>query len=108
MSTHVAGHLLRKRIVRDINGNIVDMLDEAGGGWIVKQRQVVNEELWNKYQQKLEDAKQAATAPAQARVDETLPDRNVNFAQMKKQEELEAKVNEIDTKLDAILKALNQ
>jgi uncharacterized FlaG/YvyC family protein len=100
--------MARKSVVKDLNGNIITMLDETDGGYIVRNRSVVNQEKWAEYLKKEEDKKLAAQAILHQKVDEQAPDRTVPPAQNAKVEALEKKVEDIDSKLDAILKALNK
>ena len=118
MSIQVSPHLAKRRIVKDLQGNIVDLYQEGDGGWIIRGREVINQEKWDEITKKKQDEIQAASAIAHAKVDENAPDRTVdaktaveNLAKATKQEEkvaeLDKKVTDMDSKLDAILKALN-
>lgn len=118
MSIQVAPHLARKKLVKDLSGNIIDWFEEGNGGWIVRGREVVNQSKWEEFQQKEKDKILAASAVAMAKVDEDAPDRTLSpeqarvelekkSQQAKKVEELDKKVNEMDSKLDKILNALN-
>lgn len=102
------GHLYKKKLVRNLRGEIVDWFDEASGGWIVQKGNIVNPTKWEEYQKKLEDEKEAAKAISKAKVDPNAPDRTNAPSQNKKVEELEKKVNDMDNKLDAILNALKK
>lgn len=62
----IAGRMARKRIVRNSSGQILDMLDESGGGWIIKGGQVVNQEEYAKMLKKQEDEREAAKAVTMA------------------------------------------
>jgi hypothetical protein len=111
MSIQIAPHMARKRLVKDTQGNIIDWLDEADGGWIVRGRNIVNKERWEQEQQKEKDKKEAAMAIVKQKVDENAPDRTVtpavakeNLAKASKQDE---RIDKMEEKLDAILKALN-
>lgn len=104
MSVQV-GHLARKRTVKDMAGNIIDMMDEVNGGYIVKGRQIVNPERWAELQAIEEDKKLAAKAVTMQKVDEKAPDRTVIPGKV---EELEKKVTAMDDKLNAILEALKK
>jgi len=118
MSIQVSPHLAKRRIVKDLQGNIVDLYQEGDGGWIVRGREVVNQAKWDEITNKKQDEILAAGAIGQAKVDENAPDRTVdaktateNLAKATKQEEkvaeLDKKVTDMDSKLDKILKALN-
>jgi len=111
--------MAKRRIVKDLQGNIVDLYQEGDGGWIVRGREVVNQDKWNELQQKEQDKIKAAQASAMAKVDENAPDRTVGLieaienvkkasVQEEKVAKLEEKVGDIDNKLDAILKALSK
>jgi len=104
MSVQV-GHLARKRVVKDLAGNIIDMMDEVNGGYIVKGRQVVNPERWAELQAIEEDRKLAAKAVSMQKIDDNAPDRTVVPGKV---EELEKKVTAMDDKLNAILEALKK
>lgn len=104
MSVQV-GHLARKRVVKDLAGNIIDMMDEINGGYIVKGRQIVNPERWAELQAIEEDKKLAAKAITMQKIDEKAPDRTVVPGKV---EELEKKVTAMDDKLNAILEALKK
>lgn len=83
------------------------MLDEANGGYIVRNGIVVNQERWAELQKIEEDKRKAAQAVNhQATVPPALDaDR---ATQPTRVDALEKKVGEIDGKLDAILKAISQ
>lgn len=109
--TKVGDHLYRRSIMRDFNGNIISMLDEADGGWIVKNRNVVNNEKWQRYLQIEQDKRDAASAvllPLKEReADEAIippeiarPDTKIS--------DLEKRVDTMDSKLDAILQAIKK
>lgn len=100
--------MARKSVVKDLNGNIITMLDETDGGYIVRNRSIVNQEKWQEYLKKEEDKKIAAQAILHQKVDDNVPDRTVSPAQNAKVAELEKKVDDMGSKLDAILKALNK
>jgi hypothetical protein len=104
MSVNV-GHLARKRVVKDLAGNIIDMMDETNGGYIVKGRQIVNQERWEELQAIEEDKKLAAKAISMQKVDTNAPDRTIVPGKV---EELEKKVTAMDDKLNAILEALKK
>jgi hypothetical protein len=106
--------LRKKSILRDTNGRIINWLDEANGGWIIKNRQVVNQGRYEEEMQKEKDKHTAASAIAEQVVatPENLALRTgvirtespVNTPS--KVDELEKKVNDMDSKLEAILKAV--
>jgi uncharacterized protein YceH (UPF0502 family) len=100
--------MARKSVVKDLNGNIITMLDETDGGYIVRNRNIVNQEKWAEYLKKEEDKKIAAQAILHQKVDDHAPDRTVSPAQNAKVEALEKKVEDMDSKLDAILKAISK
>lgn len=104
-------NLRRKSITKDISGNIINWIDETDGGWIVRARQVVNPEKWNRFVKAEEDKKVAAQAVAEqvtapksvenlrAGIKSTVNPQN-------KVDELEKKVDNMESKLDAILAKL--
>lgn len=100
--------MARKSVVKDLNGNIITMLDETDGGYIVRNRNIVNHEKWQEYLKKEEDKKIAAQAILHQKVDENAPDRTIAPSQNAKVEALEKKVEDMDSKLDAILKAISK
>jgi len=55
--TKAAARMVRNRLVKDFNGNIIDWLDESRGGWIIRKREVVNHEEWQKELDKKEEIK---------------------------------------------------
>lgn len=100
--------MARKSLVKDLSGNIIHMVDETNGGYIIRNRQVVDQERWGEYLRKEQDKKLAAQAIQHQKVDENAPDRNTPPNQTKKIDELEQKVNGLDSKIDQILKALQK
>lgn len=102
---NVSGHMARKSTVRDLNGNIINMIDESDGGWIIRNRQVVNQEKYQELLKKEEDKKLAAQAIIHQKVDDNAPDRTVAPSKV---EALEKRVEDMDSKLDAILKAIKK
>lgn len=101
----VAGHMARKSTVRDLSGNIINMLDEADGGWIIRNRQVVNQEKMDAYIKKEQDKALAAQAVVHQ---VTSPNAEERVVAPSKVDALEKKVEGMETKLDAILKALSK
>lgn len=100
--------MARKSVVKDLSGNIITMLDETDGGYIVRNRNIVNQEKWQEYLKKEEDKKIAAQAILHQKVDANAPDRTIAPTQNAKVEALEKKVEDMDSKLDAILKAISK
>lgn len=101
------GTLYRKSILRDLSGNIINLRDDADGGWIIQNRRVVNQEKLDELAKKEEDKRLAAQAESmavQAPV-QSMEERSGNPSKMK---ELEEKVNSMESKLDAILLALKK
>lgn len=66
--TVVVGRLFRKRTVRNLDGSIREMLDEANGGTIIRGGHVVNVDRVNELA-RIERDKQAATAASSAVVE---------------------------------------
>lgn len=105
MSTQV-GNLYRKSILRDLNGNVRNWLDETDGGWIIKDYQVVNQEKYNEHLKKEEDRKLAARAQAEGvAVPQAVAENRA--VPPSKLEEFEKRLNNQDEKLDKILEALS-
>lgn len=104
MTVRVAGRLFKKSIVRNMQGQILTWLDEAEGGYIIRNGQIVNQEKYNEYLQKEADRKEAAKAIIHQRVDDNI-DRTITPS---KADELEKRINAQDEKLDAILAALSK
>lgn len=100
--------MAKKKIVKNTSGQIIDWFDETNGGWIIKKGEVVNVEKFNEFKKIEEDKRLAAQAIAFQKVDDNAPDRTQTPAQVAKVEELEKKVNDMDSKLDAILKAISK
>lgn len=111
MTVNVSSHLARKRIVKDMRGNIIDMMDENDGGYIIRNRQIVNQEKYNEIQKKNADRREAAQAMAKAI---TPPPEVIEMRQggqsSKDIKEMKEQFNEfkkeVDTKFDAILQAI--
>ena len=107
-------NLKRKSVLKDMNGNIINLLDEADGGWIIRGRQIVNQDKWNQILQKEEDKRLAAQASAE----QVLAPKHIEAQRAGNKEStvnppdkvdlLEKKVDNMESKLDAILKALNK
>lgn len=108
MST-VVGRLAKNKIVKDMQGGIIDWFDETKGGWIVQKRQIVNMEAWEAHLQREKDKQEAASAVGKAKIREDYPETregtNINNAKV---DELDKKVNAMDDKLNAILEALKK
>jgi len=100
---NIAGHMSRKSIVKDMNGNIITLLDESNGGYIIRNRQIVNPERWGELVQKEKDRIEASKAINLQKTDANAPDRTVVPSKV---ELLEKRINEQDKKLDAILAAI--
>jgi len=92
--------------MRDLSGNIREWRDEANGGWIIQNYQIVNQERYNEELKKQEDKAKAATAQSQAVVS-AVPVEQRN-APPGKVEELEKRINDQDKKLDKILDLLKK
>lgn len=99
------GRLMKKSTVRDTSGNIINMLDEVNGGYIVKNRQIVNPTRWAELQQIEKDKREAAKAITKAVTTPNAPDRTANPSKV---DALEKRVNEMDSKLDKIIMALQK
>lgn len=126
MTIDTSGHLYRKTTMKDMSGNIINLMDEATGGYIIRNRQVVDQERYDEIMAKQKDKEVAAQAalhpvdspnaeirkqpggsvsiedlnkPTQTVVEPNQPDRVGS---------LEQKVEGMEGKLDAILKALEK
>ena len=99
------GDLHKKKTVRNLSGEIIDMLDETNGGWIIRNKQVVNPERYAELQKIEQDKLVAAKAMAEQVSSPTAPDRTVAPSKV---DVLEKKVAGMEGKLDEILKALNK
>ena len=66
MSVNVAGHLAKRKVVKDLRGQIIDLIDENNGGWIIKGRQIVNQARWDELQKIEADRREAAKAASMA------------------------------------------
>lgn len=97
--------MMKKSIVKDMNGNIINMMDELNGGWIVRNRQIVNQARWDELQKVEQDRREAAKAASLAVSNPLAPDRT---ATPSKVDALEQRVNGLDEKLDQILNALKK
>lgn len=95
------GHLYRKRTVRNLKGQIIDMLDETDGGVIISKGRVINQEKIDEIAKKELDRKTAATEATQVHIAPEVAEQRV--VAPSKMQELEKKVAEQDEKLDAIL-----
>lgn len=106
MSINV-GHLYKKRTVRSLSGNIIDMVDESNGGVIISRGHVVNQERVDELAQLEKDRQTAAQAALQpASVPQELSEQRV--AAPTKLQEMEKRIEAQDAKLDAILAALSK
>lgn len=95
-----------------MDGTIRELYDEADGGWIIRGGRVVNQEKFNEMKKIEEDKKLAAQAVLHQKVEENTPDRTVKAEEAIKNQsrldELEKKQDSMDSKLDAILKAIQK
>lgn len=98
------GQLHRKRTVRSLSGNIIDMTDDYGRD-IIRKGNVVNQEAVNELAAKEKD-RQTAAQSITAKVES--PHVEERVAPPTKMAELEKKVEGMESKLDAILNALKK
>ena len=109
MGNIVAGTLYKKMIRRDLSGNIIDFRDDANGGWIIRDRQIINQARIDELAKIEEDKRKASTAEVNAiqaspeAVEQRLGNPSVSSAKI---DALEKRINSQDAKLDAILLAL--
>lgn len=109
MGNIVVGTLYRKSIRRNLKGDIIDWRDDANGGWIIRGGQIINQARIDELAKIEEDKKRAATAESHAvqAPPEVIEQRMGNpSVSNTKIEALEKRLNDQDTKLDAILEAL--
>lgn len=97
--------LSRKRTIRNLSGEIIELLDEANGGYIIRKGQIVNPERWAEICKIEEDKRVAARAIAEQVVSPNAEERKASPSKVDK---LEKKVADLDSKLDKILSALNK
>lgn len=111
MNSINVGHLYKKRIVRNTNGDIIDWLDETDGGWIIRKGQIINQEKIDEYKKKEEDKRLASQAILHQKVDEDAPDRTVTADEAIKNQSridtIEKRLDGTDEKLDKILSMLS-
>ena len=104
---NISGRMARKTTVRDLNGGIIDLMDESDGGWIIRGRRVVNQEKYDALLQKEKDKREAALAATKAISNPQASEaRNAPANQSNKVADLEKKVEDMGNKLDAILQAI--
>lgn len=97
MTINVSSHMARKSVTKDLAGNIINLIDETDGGWIIRNRQVVNPEKFQALVQKEKDRQEAAQAVTHQITDPNAPDRT---APPSKVTELENKIAELEAKLN--------
>lgn len=100
------GDLRRKRVVRKMDGSIIDWSDDTdGSGAIIVKGRVINQPRIDLEAQRSKDKELAAKAEAMQVSNPAAPDRNNNPSKMV---ELEKRVDGMDEKLNQILKALTK
>lgn len=102
----IIGQLFRKRTVRNLSGQIIEMLDETdGSGVIISKGRVMNEAKVIEINKKEEDRKLAAVAFTQeiSAPQAIVEERTIAPTKMQM---IEQKVEEQDKKLDMILELL--
>ena len=107
------GHLYKKRTIRNLDGSIKFMEDEANGGVLIRNGQVINQERINELARIEEDKRKAATAftqPAEASPDVVHVERNTVAPKVgeSKVEQLEKKVEGMENNIAAILALLQK
>jgi hypothetical protein len=90
-----------------MNGEIIDMVDQADGGVIISKGRVVNQEKINEMAAKERDRQSAQQALTAQVVNPQAPIAERNAAPGKL-EALEKRIDSQDAKLDAILAALKK
>ena len=101
----IVGDLHKKKTVRNMSGEIIDMLDETNGGWIIRNKQVVNQKRYDEILKIEYDKSVAAKAIAEQVSFPDAPDRTISPSKV---DVLEKKVAGMEGKLDKILSALNK
>jgi len=101
------GHLYRKRTVRDLSGNIIDLRDEANGGIIISKGQVVNQVRLDEMAKVEEDKRIAATASLQV-TEAPKEVQETRVVAPNKVETLEKEVAGIKNDISAILELLKK
>jgi len=101
------GQLFRKRTVRNLSGNIVDMQDDADGGVIISKGRVVNQEKIDEMALKELDRKIAARAQSEvsSAPQAVVEERAVAPTKM---QELEKKVEGMEGNINKILELLQK
>lgn len=113
MTTQI-GTLYKKRVVKNLSGQIIDLVDETDGGWIIRGGRIINQEKYAELQKREEDKREAAKAMTQAiaaapEVEAMRQGTAVQAtASLERMEKLEKRIEEQDNKLDAILAALKK
>lgn len=107
MGTVNVGHLFRKRTVRNLAGQIVDMTDEANGGVIIAKGNIVNHERFAEIKKVEDDKKIAAQAISQqvSAPVAVVEDRTVAPS---KTQELEKRMDSMEGNIGEILKLLQK
>jgi hypothetical protein len=100
------GHLFRKRVVRRLNGEIIDWTDETDGGSIISKGRIVNQEKIDQEAKKEQDRLTAASAITQQTEQPHLAEERTQAPS--KMQELEQRIEAQDAKLDKILEALSK
>ena len=103
MSNTQVGKLHKNKMVKDMRGNIIDWHDEAGAGWIVRGRQVVNQEAWDAYLNKQKDKQEAAKAAANPKIREEYPETKEGVTESSRVEKLEGELAEMKEMLKKAL-----
>lgn len=108
------GHLHKKRTLRRWGSNeILDLQDEADGGWIIRKGQIVNQVKFDELVQKELDRQKAKEAPAQMAQSNVAPEvRNAQGGKVapeaSRMDALESKVGDIEGDIKKILNLLQK
>lgn len=106
MSVEV-GNLFRKRIVRGLDGHIIELVDETDGGVIIERGRIVNQEKYDEMLKIEKDRALAAQAEAHAKTDDNPPpERNPEPVKDNKVVDLENKVGKMEDDIKQILTIL--
>lgn len=103
-------NLRRKSVLKDTSGNIINLLDETDGGWIVRGRQVVNQAKYDELVKKEHDKNVASKAVVEQVVaPKSAVDSRAGITPLPPTvTPLEKRVNDMENKLDQILNALKK
>jgi len=101
------GTLHKKRIVKDLSGNIIDWFDEVNGGWIIKDRAIINHKRWEEEQKKIKDKIEASKAQSLMRNNPAVNSEMSEVpATSKKIKEMENDIKDIKDNLNTLIEII--